>query len=152
MATVQDVLDHKGNNVYRMDESVNVAEAAAFMHEKRIGAVLLFKEGRLTGIFSERDVTRKVVGKGLVPTELSVSEVMTRNVICVRPTMTMNECMDLMGEKIIRHLPVLEENNVVGMISVFDVVRNLIGEQRAAIRQLESDVLVANQNLRAFLM
>lgn len=152
MATVQEVLDQKGMNVYRMADTVTVAEAAAFMQEKRIGAVLLFADDRLTGIFSERDVTRKVVGKGSSPADIKVKEVMSCNVICVRPTMTMDECMSLMGEKIIRHLPVLDDDKVIGMISVFDVVRNLIGEQRATIRELESDVLIANQNLRAFLM
>jgi len=148
--TVQDILDVKGDAVFRVEESATISDAALCMHDNRIGAVLVFADDRLAGILSERDVTRKVVARGKAPDQVLVSDVMTRDVRCVRPEMTMDDCMGLMSEKIIRHLPVLEGDKVVGVISVFDVVKNIITRQREVIRELKTEVLIANDNMRAF--
>jgi CBS domain-containing protein len=150
MATVQNVLDVKGAKILSMDESGTIAEAAECMLANRIGCVLIFKGKRLAGILSERDITRKVIARDKDPKKTMVSEVMTRDVRCVRPEMSMEDCMNLMTEKIVRHLPVLEGERVVGMISVFDVVKSIIGEQRATIRNLKTEVLIANDNMKAF--
>ena len=150
MATVQDVLNVKGFKIVRVDETATVADAAASMRENRVGAVLVFGKDRMTGILSERDIARKVVAKGKVADQVAVADVMTGDVRCVRPEMSMEDCMGLMTEKIVRHLPVLEGEKVVGIISVFDVVKNIIGEQRTAIQNLQTEVLIANDNMHAF--
>jgi CBS domain-containing protein len=150
MVTVQDVLNAKGFKTFQVDESVTIADAAKCMRENRVGAVLVFSGERMTGILSERDIARKVVAKDKAPADVAVADVMTRDVRCVRAEMTMEDCMGLMTEKIIRHLPVLDGEKVAGIISVFDVVKSIIGEQRTAIQELKTEVLVANENMRAF--
>jgi CBS domain-containing protein len=150
MATVQDVLNEKGFKTVRVEAGSTVAEAARCMRENRIGAVLVFDGERMTGILSERDIARKVVAKDKLPGDVTVAEVMTSDVRCVRPEMTMEDCMGLMTEKIIRHLPVLAGDKVAGIISVFDVVKHIIGEQRTTIQNLKTEVLIANDNMHAF--
>ena len=101
-------------------------------------AVVLSPDGRLAGIFSERDYTRKVVLKGRASETTRVDEIMTANVVCVSPRTKLRDCMALMTEKNIRHLPVVEDNRVIGMVSIRDIVSDIIADQDFTISQLES--------------
>jgi CBS domain-containing protein len=116
----------------------SVFDALKVMAEKNIGALLVVEGGQLAGIFSERDYARKVILKGKSSKEMSVREVMTDKVDCVHPSETVRGCMALMTEKHHRHLPVLEEGKVVGMISIGDVVKAIISDQEFTIGQLEN--------------
>jgi len=108
------------------------------MAEKEIGAVLVLDGEQLAGIFSERDYARKVLLQGKSSKETPVREIMTEKVVCVHPEQTIEDCMGLMTDKRIRHLPVLEHKNVVGVISIGDVVKEMLSEQEFVIKQLES--------------
>lgn len=137
MSTVRDLLNAKGSAVWVTTPDTSVYEALRQMAEKNVGALLVVESEQLRGIFSERDYARKVVLKGRFSSETSVSEVMTNKVITVTPYQTIEECMELMTDKRIRHLPVLEKEKLVGLISIGDVVKNIIEEQRATINHLE---------------
>ncbi len=137
MSTVRDLLNAKGSAVWVTTPDTSVYEALRQMAEKNVGALLVVESEQLRGIFSERDYARKVVLKGRFSSETSVSEVMTSKVITVTPYQTIEECMELMTDKRIRHLPVLEKEKLVGLISIGDVVKNIIEEQRATINHLE---------------
>jgi CBS domain-containing protein len=108
------------------------------MAEKEIGAVLVLDGDRLAGIFSERDYARKVVLYGKSSKDTPVREIMTDEVVCVRPEQTIEDCMGLMTDKRIRHLPVLDSKKVVGVVSIGDVVKEMLSEQEFVIKQLES--------------
>lgn len=139
MRTVRDILRHKGSAVYSVTPDSWIYEALKLMDDKNVGAVLVQEKEQLCGIFSERDYARKVVLKGKTSRETRVSEAMTKRVACVRPENTIEECMAVMTDKRIRHLPVLgEEDRLVGVISIGDVVQAKISEQQFLIEQLES--------------
>ncbi len=138
MKTVNQLLHAKGREVWSVTPDTSVFDALKVMAEKNIGAVLVMEGDRLAGIFSERDYARKVILKGKASKELSVDEIMTEKVDCVNLSQTVRECMTLMTEKHHRHLPVLEEERVVGMISIGDVVKAIISDQEFTIEQLES--------------
>jgi CBS domain-containing protein len=107
------------------------------MADKNIGALVVMDGERLAGIFSERDYARRVILKGKTSRELSVSEVMTREVISVRPDQTILDCMELMTERHIRHLPVLDAGRLIGVVSIGDVVKNIISDQKDTINHLK---------------
>jgi CBS domain-containing protein len=107
------------------------------MADHEVGALVVLDGERLAGIFSERDYARKVILHGKASRDTPVHEIMTHKVVCVRPEQTVEECMALMTDKRIRHLPVLREKKVIGVISIGDVVKEVISEQRATIEQLE---------------
>ena len=115
----------------------SVLEAIKVLAQEDIGAAVVMTGQRLAGIFSERDYTRKVILKGRSSDSTRVEEIMTPNVVCVSPRTKTRECMALMTEKNIRHLPVLDEGRVVGMVSIRDIVSDIIADQDFTIEQLE---------------
>ncbi|MCI0652907.1 MAG: CBS domain-containing protein [Methylococcaceae bacterium] len=137
MNTVKQVLKVKGNSVFSVAPETPVYDALTVMAEHGVGALLVLKDQRPVGIFSERDYARKVILKGKSSREITVGELMVKDVFYVSPEDSLNECMVIMTEKRIRHLPVLEENQLVGMISIGDVVKQIISEQEFKIRELE---------------
>jgi CBS domain-containing protein len=135
---VSTILQAKGNKVYSVTGQVSVYEAIKVMGEKNIGALLVMEEEKLTGILSERDYARKIVLKGKSSRETPVKEIMTENVLTVTPEDTIEKCMAVMTEKHIRHLPVVQNEKVLGMISIGDVVNAIIDSQKETIAHLQN--------------
>lgn len=138
MYIVKQVLDGKGRDVWSVRSDNTVYEALEVMAEKNIGAVLVMDGQKLAGIFSERDYARKVILEGKSSRETPVREVMTERVFAVRPDQSVEGCMALMTEKRIRHLPVMRDDRVVGVISIGDVVKAVISQQANQIEHLEN--------------
>ncbi len=124
--------------VVSVSPSNTVLAAIKVLASEDVGAAIVMSEGKLAGIFSERDYTRKIVLKGRSSESTRVEEIMSANVICVSPRTKLRDCMALMTEKNIRHLPVVEEGKVVGMVSIRDIVSDIIADQDFTISQLES--------------
>jgi CBS domain-containing protein len=135
-ATVRDMLRGK-SNIYSVEPGDTVLDALRMMADRNIGAVLVRSGQKLEGIFSERDYARKVILLGKTSKETLVSEIMTTQVICVEPGWTAEQCMALMTERRIRHLPVVEQSQLVGVISIGDVVRAVVDEQQFTIDSLQ---------------
>jgi CBS domain-containing protein len=140
MTTVRQMLSAKAD-VYAVKPEDTVYDALKLMAARNIGAVLVVSGPEMKGIFSERDYARKVALHGKMSKETQVGEIMTTNVICVEPSWTADQCMALMTEKHIRHLPVLENGRLVGLISIGDVVRAVLDEQKFTITSLERYIL-----------
>ncbi len=139
MKYVRDVLGNKGRDIWSVAPDKPVYKALQLMSEKNCGAVLVLEHETLVGILSERDYARKVILEGKSSKDTPVEEIMSRRVVCVQPDNTIDECMALMTDKRIRHLPVLkDEETLVGLISIGDVVKEVISEQEFIIHQLES--------------
>ena len=143
MTYVSQVLKKKGQDVWSVPPDAPIYKALEMMSAKNCGAVLVIEEDRLVGILSERDYSRKVILKGKSSKNTPVQEIMSRKVVCVTPDKTMDDCMALMTEKRIRHLPVVKEegDTLVGMISIGDVVKEVISEQEFIIHELERYVM-----------
>jgi len=137
MKTIKEILQSKPLGVLSISPEASVLDALRLMAEKEVGALVVLENERLAGIFSERDYARKVILHGKSSKDTSVREIMTSKVVYVRPEQSVEECMALMTDKRIRHLPVLQENRVIGVISIGDVVKEVISEQRFVIEQLE---------------
>jgi len=137
MKTVAQMLELKSTGVISISQEATVLDALKLLAEKDIGALLVMDGTRLVGIFSERDYARKVSLKGKASADTPVSEIMTRQVVCVTPKQTNEECMALMTEKHVRHLPVIDKDRVVGVLSIGDLVKDAISEQQFIISQLE---------------
>jgi len=135
---VRNVLSHKGHEVASISPEASVYDAIALMAEKGIGALLVTSHGKLVGILSERDYARKVVLKGKHTRDASVSEIMSSPVLTVRPDETIEECMKIVTENRIRHLPVMEADRIVGIVSIGDLVKWIVTEQQKTIKELES--------------
>ena len=135
---VSDLLKKKGQGFLGIGPKAMAYDALELMAEKNVGALLVIDEGKLAGVFSERDYARKVILKGKSSKSTTVGDLMSSPPICAKSDMTMNECMVLMTAHHVRHLPVLEENNVVGVISIGDVVAAIIKNQEATINLLEN--------------
>lgn len=135
--TVSQSLQAKGHDVWSVTPDTSVYNALKLMADKNVGALVVFKADQLVGMFSERDYARKVILKGKSSTYLPVREIMTSIVASVIPEHSIEDCMELMTDKRVRHLPVLEDDRVVGVISIGDVVKSLISEQEFIIKQLE---------------
>jgi CBS domain-containing protein len=138
MYTVRQILQYKGQQVWSISPSASVFEALQLMAARDIGALVVVETDRLVGIFSERDYARKVILHGKTSRETLVGEVMTARVTYVKPEQTTEECMALMTEKHIRHLPVMEGERLIGLISIGDVVKAVISNQEFVISQLEN--------------
>ena len=138
MSRIREVLRSKSPEVWHIAPDSTVYEALELMAEKDIGALPVVDEGRVVGIFSERDYARGLVLKGKSSKDTHVHELMSTPVLYVRPDQTIEDCMALMTEKRVRHLPVLENEALVGIITIGDVVRRIISEQDFEIDQLEN--------------
>jgi CBS domain-containing protein len=138
MKTVRQLLEEKGNTILSIGPDSLVYDALKIMAEYRVGALLVMRGQALVGIFSERDYAREVVLKGKTSKTTPVSDIMSHQVITVTPDQTVDECMNLMSGKRIRHLPVIEHGQVVGVLSIGDLVKATIEYQQFLIQQLES--------------
>ncbi|MEW6268114.1 MAG: CBS domain-containing protein [Thermodesulfobacteriota bacterium] len=138
MQTVRDLLRKKGGEIYSVSPDSSVYEALQLMADKNCGAVLVLDGARLVGILSERDYARQVILKGKTSRETPVREIMTTRVVCVVPERTIEDCMALMTDKRIRHLPVLDDGKLAGVLSIGDVVKAVISEKQYLIEQLEA--------------
>ena len=141
MKTVQRILDEKGHDIYSVTPTTLVFDALKLMRDKDIGAVLVLKNGKLAGIFTERDYARKVILQGKSSLKTLISEIMTPHVLYATPDQTTEQCLALMAAKRLRHLPVLDNGELVGIISTGDLVRSIMNEQKDTIKQLEQYIL-----------
>ena len=137
MKTVQQLLDAKGQDIYRVQPDDMVLDALKIMEKENIGSVLVEEGDMLVGIFTERHYARNVFLKGRASPKTPIREVMKTEVICVQPEQTVEACMALMTEKRVRHLPVLRDGQLLGVISIGDIVKSIISEQQFTIEQLE---------------
>ena len=138
MLKVRDVLRTKGSDIWFIGPKATAYEALQTMADKDIGALLVIERGNVVGIFSERDYARKVILKGRSSKETSVEELMTREVYSITPDKPIEECMALMTAMRCRHLPIFENNQLIGIVSIGDVVNAIISEQKITIRDLEN--------------
>lgn len=138
MKNVQQLLMEMEIALWYVTPAATVYDALKLMSEAGIGALLVMDQGRLEGIFSERDYARKVALEGRDSRTTTVSEIMTRDVLCVSPESSTEECMALMVQKRIRHLPVVKESEVIGMMSMRDLMADIMAEREFTIKQLES--------------
>ena len=138
VGTVAEILKNKGFDVWWVTPDTVVFDAIGLLAEKNVGALLVMDQGRLVGMFSERDYTRKIALMGKSSKDTNVREIITSHVISVTPDTSIAECMHLMVDKRIRHLPVLSEDRVIGVISIGDLVNWIISSQSATIDQLHS--------------
>src|SRR3989337_3000660 len=137
MPTVRHVLDEKGHGVHYIHPDASVLDALTLMAEHDIGALVVLNGGTLAGLITERDYARKIVSKGRTSPGTLVREIMSTRVICARLDQTVEECMAVMTAKAVRHLPVLERGRLVGIVSIGDMVKSVIGDQKFIIEQLE---------------
>ena len=138
MISVRQLLDRKGRQVFAIAPGAAVLEAIRVMAERHVGALLVMEGEALSGIVSERDYARKVILKGRSSADTPVRDIMTAAVITVEPETPVEKCMQIMTERRVRHLPVIEGGHVAGMISIGDLVKAVIAEQQQHIEQLES--------------
>jgi CBS domain-containing protein len=140
--TVDQILQRKGNEVWSVSPDTLVYRALQLMQDKGVGAVTVVDEqGKLVGIVSERDYARKVILEGKSSKETESKEIMTKDLYVVTPTTTVDECISLMTEKRMRHLPVLDKGKLVGLVSIGDVVKAIIKEQRIEIEYLNDYIM-----------
>lgn len=132
------LLHSKSGEIWSLDPSASVYDAIRLMAEKSVGALLVMRDGKLAGIVSERDYARKIVLQGRHSQNTPVSEIMTANVITVTASHTVEECMRIVTDKRIRHLPVLDGDRVIGIVSIGDLVNWVLTEQQETIRHLEA--------------
>lgn len=137
MTSVAQLLQTKGHDVWSIAPDASVFDAITLMAQKEIGAVLVVEERRLVGVLSERDYARKIILQGRSSRDTAVRAIMTDKVFYVRPDQTLEDCMALMTARRIRHLPVLDGERLLGVVSIGDVVKSLLSEQEVRIQQLE---------------
>jgi CBS domain-containing protein len=138
MGKVRDILSTKGNVIFSVAPNTIVLKAIELMCEKNIGGLLIVENGKLVGIFTERDYARKLILKGKSSKDTQIGDLMTANPFTVSPDSSIEDCMKMMTGRKIRHLPVVENEKLVGMISIGDVVKHVIEEQKNIIEHLES--------------
>ena len=135
---IREILTHKGSNVWSVTPESTVLEAIQMMADKNVGALLVTKEGRLLGVLSERDYTRKIILKGRSSKDTPVRDILSGHVVSASPDHTVDECLRLMTEHRIRHLPVMDGSKILGVISIGDLVNCIISAQSSTIQQLET--------------
>jgi CBS domain-containing protein len=141
MNTVRHILLIKGNDIWSVTPDSTVFDALCLMSDKGIGALLVMIGDNLIGIVSERDYARKLILHGKSSKDTLISEVMTKRLYTIHPDQTVHECMEVLVEQHIRHIPVVEDNKVIGVISLGDVVREIIYQQKESIKSLETQLL-----------
>ena len=137
MGTVKQIIETKGSVTFTITPDTSVYHALELMVEKNVSALLVMENDKLAGIFTERDYARKVVLKGKKSKETQIGDIMTKDLITVSPDTTIDECMELMTGKFIRHLPVVSNDKLAGIISIGDVVRRIIEDQKSIIGHME---------------
>jgi CBS domain-containing protein len=135
---IRDILHYKGSSVWTISPDATVYEAIEMMADKNIGALLVTEQGKLIGIISERDYTRNVVLKGRSSKDTPVRQILSGNVVRVSPDHTVEDCMRLMTEHRVRHLPVVDGEKILGVVSIGDLVNCIISAQSSTISQLET--------------
>ena len=135
--TVNQLLNSKNDEIFSVTPGTLVIDAIKMMDEKKVGALLVIEHDKLAGIVSERDYTRKVILKNRSSAKTKVSEIMTSNLKTADPSQSLEECMVIMSHSHIRHLPVVQDGRVIGILSIMDVVKNIISEQEFTIEQLQ---------------
>jgi CBS domain-containing protein len=137
MATVRQLLNQKGGAVCSVDPDATVFDAIEKMAKHDVGSLVVMEGEKIIGIITERHYARNVVLKGKTSPNTPVYDIMERHVVCTRPEQTVEQCMALMSDKRVRHLPVLDGSEVVGILSIGDLVKSIIGDQKFIIEQLE---------------
>lgn len=137
MTLVSQILQLKGSHTWTIAPNATVFDALTSMAEKDIGALLVVENSEVVGVFSERDYARKIILQGKSSRDTEVQEIMTSEVLCISPDQSITKCMALMTDKRIRHIPVLDDGRLVGVISIGDVVKAIITEQQIIINHLE---------------
>jgi CBS domain-containing protein len=137
MTTVQQLLAQKGRTVLSVSPEDTVLVAIKKMADENVGSLVVLEEGKLVGIITERDYARNVFLKGRSSPQTRVGEIMERNVIYVRPSQSVEECMALMNDKRVRHLPVIDGGTLLGIVSIGDLVKSIIRDREFVIKQLE---------------
>ena len=137
MKTVRQILDAKGHDVATIGPDATVFNAVKKLADENIGSLVVMDEEKIVGIITERDYARNVILKGLASSTTLVRDIMSTRVICIGLEQSVEECMAVMTDKAIRHLPVLESERLVGMVSIGDLVKSIIGDQKFIIEQLE---------------
>lgn len=138
MKKIRNILENKGHQVYAVTPETSVYDALQVMMERNISSLLIMENEVLKGIFTERDYARKLVLMGRSSKETPIGEIMTANLYTITPSETIDHCMEMMSSYKIRHLPVIDNNRVTGMVSIGDVVKFIIEDQKRTIQQLES--------------
>jgi len=138
MEKLRDILREKGTDIWSVDPKATIYKALEVMDDKNVGALLVVDNGMLVGIFSERDYARKVILRGKSSRETLVEELMTRDVYTLSPDASIEECMALMARTYCRHIPVLEDGQLVGVVSIGDIVNSIINQQDVKIQDLEN--------------
>lgn len=129
MTTVKQLLESRDNNIWSISPEATVYDGLQVMSDKNIGALLVTRDDKLVGIFSERDYARKVILKGKASKDTTIGELMTREVIYITPENSLNDCMSLMTAKYIRHLPILDDGKLLGLLTLGDVVKQIMSNQ-----------------------
>ena len=138
MTHVDALLAIKGGDIWSIGPGASVYEALELMAEKNVSGLLILENDKLVGIFTERDYARKLILKGRFSKDTKISDLMTTNVLYVEPDNTVEDCMKLMTDKRIRHLPVIDDEKLVGILTIGDLVKQIISEQETTIHQLEN--------------
>lgn len=137
MKTVEDILKAKGHDVWTIATDASVYSAIELMADKKVGALMVIDKSKVVGLISETDYTRKVILKGRASKTTSIKEIMTTDIVSTHPHQEIEECMVMMTEKRIRHLPVMAEEKLIGIISIGDLVKAIIDDKSYTIEQLE---------------
>ena len=138
MRSVKDILEEKGTQVYAVSPNATVYEALQIMADKNVGALMVIEGDTVAGLISERDYARKIILKGKFSKDVPVREIMTADIIRIGPDNDVEYCMELMTDKRIRHLPVFENDRLIGIISIGDIVKAIIEHKEEIIEQLEN--------------